>query len=222
MKKRGATARCVAIDFARIAATVAIVMLCIGGLFNPTAVATPIGDFRDAVNTTRHARSFVFHSQLNGYHPPDAGDYGPITLIYQAPNRFHSVQRLAGDPGNKATIIQLGSDHYQQDGSHAGVWTHNTLPAGELGWGSFFNRMFDTLASAQNIQRSGTSYQFAVPSSLTGQPGTGRATVADGHLVSLDVRTGPPGKSVRMRGTWSRFDSAPSVHAPTGTVRQEG
>lgn len=222
MAKRGATARCVAIHFARSAATTAIVMLCIGGLFTQTAVATPIGEFRDAVNTTRHARSFVFHWHQSGYHAPDAGDSGPITLIYQAPNRFHSVQRLAGDPGKTATIIQLGRDHYLQDSNHADGWIHNTLPAGELGWGSFFNRMFDTLASAQNIQHSGTSYQFAVPSSLMGQSGTGHATVADGHLASLDVRTGPPGKSVGVRGTWSRFDSAPSVHAPTGTAREDG
>jgi hypothetical protein len=54
MAKGGATARCVAIDFARIAATVVVVMLGIGGLFSQTAVASPIGDFRDAVSTTRH------------------------------------------------------------------------------------------------------------------------------------------------------------------------
>ena len=161
----------------------------------------------------------MFHAQPSGYHAPD-GDHGPFTVIYQAPNRFRSVQGLAGDRGNRASVIELGRDHYQ-DSSRAGVWTHDTLPAGDLGWGAFFNRMFDMLASAQNIQHSGTSYQFAIPSALTGQPGSGQATVADGHLVSIDIRTGPPGKSIRMRGTWDRFNSAPSVHAPTGTVRED-
>jgi hypothetical protein len=193
------------------------------GASSGAATATAKDAFRAAVRATRDASSFVVTMRQSGYHPPDSGDTGAVTLVYRAPDRFRSVQRLAGGPATSVTIVQIGHDHYQQDSAQPNGWTHNTLPAGEPGWGSFL-KMLDQLGGVTHVSRKGDTYRLsqASPGSSTAS-GVAVARVAHGHLVSLDERVNAgPGKTQEQTITFSHFGNAPEIRVPTGNVQEGG
>jgi hypothetical protein len=193
------------------------------GASSGAATATAKDAFRAAVRATQDASSFVATTRQSGYHPPDSGDTGPVTLVYQAPDRFRSVQRLAGGPATSVTIVQIGHDHYEQDSTQPNVWTHHTLPAGEPGWGSFL-KMLDQLAGVTHVSRTGDTYRLSQTSPGSTTPSAvAVAKVAHGHLVSLDVRVNTgPGKTQERTIRFSRFGNAPEIRVPTGNVQEGG
>jgi hypothetical protein len=193
----------------------------VSGASAAAATTTAQEAFRTAVRATRDAPSFVVTTKRSGYQPPDSGDSGPVTLVYQAPDRFSSVQHSAGEPGTTYTIIQIGHDHYQQDSAHPNVWTHNTLPAVEKGWGSFLSNTFDGLLAVKNVARNGDTYRLSQTSGSA--TGVAVARVAKGHLVFLDVRTSlGAGKTQESKITFSHFGTAPEIHAPTTNIQEGG
>jgi hypothetical protein len=184
------------------------------------ATTTAQEAFRAAVRATRDAPSFVVTMKRSGYQPPDSGDSGPVSLVYQAPDRFSSVQHSSGEPATTYTI-QIGHDHYQQDSAHPNVWMHNTLPPVEKGWGSFLSNVLDPLLAVKNVTRNGDTYRLS-QTSATGE-GVAVARVANGHLVSLDVHTSVgAGKTQESKLTFSHFGTAPKVNAPTENVQEDG
>jgi hypothetical protein len=160
--------------------------------------------------------------KLSGYQPPDSGDNGPVTLVYQAPDRFRAVQRPASTRGVTVTTIQLGRDRYEQDSRQPSVWVHHTDPGDENRWHTFLTTFFDTLTGVKRVSRSGGVYRFKERVPPYGDTAAAVATVARGHLVSADQRGKfGPGKTAEFKIKFSRFGAAPDVRPPTGTI-QEG
>jgi hypothetical protein len=204
--------------------TVALTVWATAGASTVAAAAIPQDTFRAAVRATRDASSFIMTMRQGGYHPPDSGDTGPVTLAYQAPDRFHSVQRMASEPGTNVTTIQIGHDHYQQDSTHPNVWMHNTLPPGEPGWGSILTNTLDPLAKATVVSRNGNTYQLS-PSTRGSSTAEARAVakIAHGRLASLDLRVNTgPGKTQEQTMTFSHFGDVPEIRAPTGDIQEGG
>jgi hypothetical protein len=207
----------------RLVGVVVALTVCqsmISGALAAAATTTAQDTLRAAVRATRDAPSFVVTMKRSGYQPPDSGDPGPITLVYQAPDRFSSVQHSSGEPATTYTI-QIGHDHYQQDSAHPNVWMHNTLPPVEKGWGSFLSNALDPLLAVKNVTRDGDTYRLS--QTAGNATGVAVARVANGHLVSLDVHTNVgAGKTQESKMTFSHFGTAPKVNAPTTNVQEDG